>query len=98
MIPEIIIDNDTAKELLIVLSFCDENFIENIPSYVIQNLNVLAANSQKEIYIEKNKSLLEQNISSVCKEFLSILYFVYMTDSNYKDEILNTWLTNDINN
>ena len=40
----------------------------------------------------------EQNISSVCKDFLSILYFVYMTDSNYKDEILNTWLTNDINN
>ena len=95
MTPEIDIDNDTAKEILIVLSFCDDKFIESIPDYVIQNLNLLAGDSQKEFHIDKNKTLLEQNISTECKDYLSILFFIYMTDSTYKDEILNIWLNND---
>lgn len=92
------INADTAKELLTIISYCDNEFIDSIPDYVLQNLNNLASTSTKDFYIDKNKSLIEQNISEDCKDLLSIIYFTYMTDLSSKNEILNIWIQNEKQN
>lgn len=80
---------DVAKELLMVLSYCDNIFIEKIPKEVLIKINNFAADSNKEFYIREDKSLSEQDLSSECKDILSELYFLYMLDSKSKKELLN---------
>lgn len=92
------LDNDIAKEVLTVLSYCDINFINNLPSSVLKKLTDLAADSSKEYYVDKEKSLLNQNISEDSKDVIAILYYMYMTDDDSNEEILNTWLKNEREN
>jgi len=89
---EEVVNSDVAKEFLIVLSYCDNSFVSNIPDYIIKKLSDLAADSLKDFYIDKNKGLMEQNISNECKELIGMMYFMYMMDSLAKKEILNTLL------
>lgn len=89
------IDNNVAKELLTVISYCDNNFINSIPDSILQNLNNLAADSTKNFYIDKNKTLIEQNISDECKDLLSIIYYMYVSNESFKNEILDIWLRNE---
>lgn len=91
------IDKDIAKELLTVISYCDNSFINNIPSNFLINLKELAADSSENYYIDNNKNLLEQNISNETKELLGILYYLYMTNLEEKEEMLNIWLNNEKN-
>lgn len=72
------INNDIAKECLLILSYCDKRFVNNIPCEVLITLNELAANSLKDFYIDKNKDLIEQNISTECRELLSYIFYQYM--------------------
>ena len=88
------LNKDVAKEILTVLFFCDNAFTDRIPSSILKQLNDLAADSKKEINLDKNKVLAELDLSDECKDFLSILYFTYMSDSNEKQEIFNIWLNN----
>jgi hypothetical protein len=87
--------NDIYKELLTILSYCENSLINNIPKGVIQEITDYAADSDKEYYVDKNKSLLEQSISDECKDLLGIMYFMYAADEKEKDELLNTWLENE---
>ena len=80
---------DVAKELLMILSYCDNTFIEKIPKEVLIKVNNLAADSNKEFYIKKGKTLKDQDLSNECKDILSELYFLYMLDSETKKELLN---------
>lgn len=86
------LDNDLAKELLIVLSYCDTNLIKNIPDSFINNLTNMAADSDKEIYIDSTKELSEQNISEECKDLLSIIYYMYVALD--KDYVIDCWIKN----
>lgn len=86
------LDNDLAKELLIVLSYCDTNLIKNIPDSFINNLTNMAADSDKEIYIDSTKELSEQNISEECKDLLSIIYYMYVAQD--KDYVIDCWIKN----
>ena len=87
--------NDVYKELLTVLSYCDNSLIDNIPENIIKEITDYAADSNKEYYVDKNKSLMEQEISDECKSLLGIIYFMYAANEKEKDELLNTWLENE---
>lgn len=89
------LDNDLAKELLMILSLCDDDFINNIPDNIFMKINELASLSSKEYYFEKEKSLLEQDITEDCKDMLSLLYYMYGSNSEYKDDIFNYWCKNE---
>lgn len=90
---EKVVSSDVSKEVIMVLSFCENSFIDKIPDYVLKNLNDLAANSNKEFYIKKDKSLNEQDLSDGCKDLISELYFMYVLNSDSKRELLNEILT-----
>ncbi len=94
---EEIYDSDLAKELLTILSNTDLEFINKLPSNFLNELSFVAADSNKEFFIQKNKSLKEQNISEECKDLLSFLYYSTL-DSKDKEILLDNWLKNDINN
>lgn len=85
---------DVAKEFLMVLAYCDSNFVNNIPDYIMKKMNDLAADSLKEVYIDKNKTLMEQDISNECRELIGMIYFTYAIDSDAKKDLLNTLLEN----
>ena len=91
------IDKDLAKELLIVLSYCDNSLINKIPDNFIKTLSEIASNSNKEYYIKKDKALSNQNISEECKDLLSILYYMYEENEMEKEDILNHWIKNEMN-
>lgn len=89
------LNNDLAKELLTIISCCDNNFVSSIPNTTLKKINELAADSKKEYYLNKTKSLEEQNISNECKDLLSLMYFIYMLDSNSQTKVLDIWLKNE---
>ena len=90
-------DSNLAKELFMVLSNADDDFLDRIPDYFFENLNYLAADSNKNFYLKNDKPLSEQEISEECKDCLSLLYY-FIADSSNKENILNAWIKNDINN
>lgn len=89
------LNKDVAKELLMILSYCDNTFINNIPDSFFIKLNKLASTSTKEYYFDKDKSLLEQNISDDTKDMLSLLFYMYGSDNKTKDDIFNHWCINE---
>ena len=88
------IDNDLAKEVLTVLEFCDDDIVSKIPDYVIRVLINKASMSDREYYLLNDKELEEQNISSDCKDYLSMLYLTYLEDES-KQDLLEKWASND---
>ena len=73
---------DTSKELLTILSFCEEKIINNIPNETLSKLNELASYSKKDYFINKNKLLKEQEISEETKLLLSDLYYEYISNND----------------
>ena len=63
----------------------------------MKKLSDFAADSQKDYYLDKDKSLNEQNISDECKNLLALIYYTYVLDSNEKNVMLDTWLKNECN-
>lgn len=80
---------DTSKELLTVLSFCEEEILDNIPDNILHELNELASCSKKDYFINKNKLLKDQDISEDCKELLVDIYNSYIENINTKEHIIN---------
>lgn len=90
------VGNDLAKELIVLLAYFDNDFVDNIPDEIIDNLNDLAADSDKDFYIDASKKLDEQEISDECKDLIALLYHMY-ADDNTKDELLKKWYDNEKN-
>lgn len=88
------IDKDTALELITVLAFCDNYFINKIPNNLLIKINDIAADSNKNIYLDENKKLVEQDITYKSKDLISIIYSMFVKDSSI-DDTLNIWLRND---
>lgn len=88
------LNSDIAKELIIVLSYFDEDLVSRIPNNFLKYINDLAADSTKEFYIDKERKLSEQNISEDCKDLIGLIYYLYFTNSKEKDEILDMWTEN----
>jgi len=86
---EEVVNSDVAKELLVVLSYCDNEFIKRIPNEVLIKINDMAADSNKSFYIDESKNLEEQSLSWECRELLSELYFRYMLSSDSKNKLVS---------
>lgn len=95
MVKRIINNCDVAKEVFVVLSYFDNQFIEKIPKDVLLEITDMASESNKEIYVEASKSLSEQNVSLDCKEAIGILYFLYVMDDLQRDDTIKVWLENE---
>lgn len=87
--------NDIAKETVEVLKFTDVDFKSRISEKLLNLLEELSHQSTKEVKIDLNKKLNEQNISEECKDLLSLLYLNYYASENEKEEILKIWKEND---
>ena len=89
------LNSDTAKEVLTVLSYYNEELLNNLPDEIIKELTSLAADSDKDYFIKKDKKLIEQNLSEDCKDLLAIIFYNYQTDDKEKEELLNKWIENE---
>ena len=78
---------DTSKELLTILSFCEEEILNNIPNQTITKLNELAAYSKKDFFISKNALLKDQELSEETKLILTNLYYEYISNNDINDMI-----------
>ncbi len=87
------LSSNVAKELLTVLYYCDDEFVDNIPNNVLMSISNLAAQCDKEYYLD-DKSLSLQNITEECKDYLAVLYFRYCLDESKRQEVLNLLGTN----
>lgn len=88
---ENILNSDLAKELLTVISYFEDNFITQLPNDFLHKLTDLAADSNKDFYIDENKNLSDQNLSEDCKNWISLLYY-QNSNQVIRDELLNAWL------
>ena len=79
---EKVLNCDIAKELLIILLNCDNEFLSKLPKEFIRDLSNLAADSQRDYYIDMSKPLTEQHISNECMSLLHDLYIKYAVDLN----------------
>lgn len=87
--------NDVYKEVLTVLAYFNDDFIEKIPDKVLKKLNELAADSKTDFYIDTEKKLYEQNISEESKDLISLIYYNFAADKNEKKELLKIWSENE---
>ena len=87
--------NDVAKETMAILKYTNIKLVEKIPIKLINELTELAKKSNKNVIIEKDKKLKEQNISEDSKDLLSLIYYDYIAEDLAKKEILNEWSKNE---
>lgn len=87
--------NDVCKEVLTILGFFNKDIIEKIPSNMLKELNELAADSKLNYYIDKEKDLIDQDISEKGKDLIALLYYSYIANENEKNELLKIWNDNE---
>ena len=87
--------NDICKEVISILAFCDEDIIAKIPSMTLRKISELAADSKENYYFDKEKDLISQNISEKSKDFIALLYYSYIADTNEKNELSRMWNENE---
>ena len=80
---------NTSKELLTILSFSDKEILDKLPEELIKKLNYLSSYSKKEFYINKNKDLIEQDLSEDCKELLGEIYNSYIDNEITLNKMLD---------
>ncbi len=67
------INCDVAKELLTLLSYCNNTFLDKLPKDFIQKLSDIAADSSKTYNINIELPLENQNISNECLNLMEKL-------------------------
>ena len=87
--------NNVCKEVITILGFFNNDVIEKIPSEILKKLNELAADSKLNYYIDKEKNLINQNISEKSKDLIALLYYSYIATQNEKDELSKIWNENE---
>ncbi len=88
---------DVAKELIAIITSCQEEYIEKIPSNIISNISKQAANSFQQVFIDKNKPLYEQNLQEESLDYFALIYYMYIASKEEKDTILSNWTKNENN-
>ncbi len=87
--------NIISKEVLTILSYCDDSIIRKIPNNFFKELVEHAADSEANCFIDPNKTLDEQNISEGAKDLLALIYYSYIADESVKNEIKYSWDKNE---
>ena len=85
---------DIAKEVTKVLEYADDNIISKIPEKFLNLLNKIAEKSDKEIEIDVNKELTEQNISEESKDLIALIYYSYIANDEEKKQLAKKWNEN----
>ena len=88
-------NNDVYKEVFTTLSFFSDDLIDKIPSNVLKTIGNLSQNSKSSFYIDKEKSLKDQDISEDSKNLISLIYYTYIANENEKNELLKLWNENE---
>ena len=89
--------NLISKEVLTILYCLDEKLIKKIPDNIIQELMMNAADCDKEIIIDFNKNLENQNITEECKDIIALIYYNYIATDDNKRIIKEKWGIKDNN-
>ena len=79
--------SNICKEVLTVLSMCEEELIEKIPVEIFEKLKDSAADSNIEVFINADKELLDQNISQESKDLIALIYIQYVANEKEKVEL-----------
>lgn len=88
---------DVAKELIAIITSCQEEYIEKIPSNIVSNISKQAANSFQQVFIDKNKPLYEQNLQEESLDYFALIYYMYIAFKEEKNTILSNWTKNENN-
>lgn len=88
---------DVAKELIAIITSCQEEYIEKIPSNIISNISKQAANSFQQVFIDKNKPLYEQNLQEESLDYFALIYYMYIASKEEQNTILSNWTKNENN-
>ena len=86
---------DIAKEVNTVLQYADFNIISKIPDKFLYTLEKVAQKSNKEVTIDLNKELTEQDISEESKDLIALIYYSYLAEDDEKLKILEKWNENE---
>lgn len=92
------LDSNVAKEVLTILMFSDKYIQDCVPDSTYYKLSSVAADSDKEVILYKDRKLKEQNVSSDALDVYSLIYYLYVATGDEKDEILSSWKMNESNN
>ncbi len=87
--------HDVCKEVLTILGYFNNDIMGKIPSRILKKLSELAADSKLNCYIDKEKDLLEQNISEKSKDLIALLYYSYIANEKEKYEFSKIWNENE---
>lgn len=82
---------DICKEIFMVLSHFDNELLKKIPDRLFNMLIELSSKSQKDIYFDMKKPLKDQQVSDEAKDFISLIYYDYLSNCEEKKEIFNAW-------
>jgi len=91
------LSSDVLKEVLTIILYSDSSIQNKIPTEIIQKITNLAKESEKEIHLDKNKSLEDQGLSPISLDMFALLYYLYVAQTDEKDKILSSWVSNDKN-
>ncbi len=86
---------DIAKETMEILKYFDKDFTSKISKNFISLLEKLAEKSKKEIKVDLDKKLSEQEISEESKDLISLIYYSYFADKDEKEKLLKIWTENE---
>lgn len=87
--------NDVAKEVFWVLYYFDNELIKKIPVKFLTYIKELATKSDKEVNIDIQKELDEQNISEESKDLIALIYYSYIANKEEKEKIEELWNENE---
>lgn len=88
--------NDVAKETVQVLNLFNPSFTKKVSTQFLEHLNKLAKNSTKNVIIDKDKRLKDQNISNETKDLISLIYYNYIATEEDKQKLVKIWNQNEI--
>lgn len=87
--------NDVAKEVSVVLEYLDAELLKKIPIAFIEYLKKLSVESQREVNIDKEKELKEQELLEESKDLLALIFYSYLANEDEKKEIVKCWDDNE---
>lgn len=81
-------DCNVAKEFLTYMSYFDNSIIERLPDSFLRQIMLIAADSKKNYFVDKDKKLYEQNISDECLDLISAVYLLFVSNEEEKNILL----------
>lgn len=87
---------DIAKETIEVLRCFDISLLAEIPKNSLYDLEKISKKSKKVVNIDREKKLIQQNISEESKDLISLLYYNYCANEKEKEDIIKIWKDNEL--